>query len=128
MTPAQIARVEATWRAACRRRAEIHAAIADSLPPGTMDVDARADWIMETVDRFAPLLVSPSQLCVTAKAMAEQRGSVTTADLVADRDAILEALHHVLGSQSEQTLIAWHQAFGLFADIVAAFIANPFCG
>ena len=120
--------VEATWRAACRRRAEIQAAIAENLPPETTGVKARAEWIMQTVDRLAPLLVRPTQLCVAAKAMAEQRGAVTSADLVADRDALLEALHHVLGSQSEPTLTTWHQAFGLFADIIAAFIVNPFCG
>ena len=125
MTPAQIARMEATWRAACRRRADLHAAIADHLPQSTDTVE-RARWIMQTVDCLAPLLTSPTQLCLAANSMAEQRGTVTSADLIADRDALLAGIHCVLGEQSEPTLVAWHQACGLFADVIAELILNAF--
>ena len=127
MTPVQISRVAATWRAAVRRRSDLQFAIADNLPAGTRHVDAKAEWIMQTVDRLVPLLVSPTQLCVAAKDMVEQRGTVTTADLIASRDALLAGLAKVLGPQSEATLAAWNQACGLFADVIAALVVNPFC-
>jgi hypothetical protein len=123
----QISRVAATWRAAGRRRWDLKAAIASNLPDGTRHVDDKAEWIMQTVDRLVPLLTSPTQLCIAAQEMVERRGPMTTADLVASRDALLAGIAHVLGPQSEQTLVAWHQACGLFADVIAALVVNPFC-
>jgi hypothetical protein len=127
VTPAQIVRVDTTWRAACGRRTELRAAIAANLPAGTTAADARAKWIMRTVDRLVPLLASPTQLCIAANEIVVRRGTVTTADLVAWRDALLAGLNHVLGAQREPTLVAWNQACGLFADVIAALIVNPFC-
>jgi hypothetical protein len=97
------------------------------LPEGTRHVDAKADWIMQTVDRLVPLLTRPTQLCIAAQDMVERRGIVTTADLVASRDALLAGLAHVLGPPSEPTLAAWNQACGLFADVISALVVNPFC-
>jgi hypothetical protein len=127
VTPVQISRVAATWRAAGRHRLDLKTAIASSLPDGTRHVDAKAEWIMQTVDRLVPLLTSPTQLCIAAQEMVERRGTMTTADLVASRDALLAGLDHVLGPPSEQTLVAWHQACGLFADVISALAVNPFC-
>jgi hypothetical protein len=127
VTPIQISRVAATWRAAERRRSDLQTAIAGNLPPGTRHVEAKAMWIMQTVDRLLPLLASPTQLCDAAHDMVERRGTVTTADLIASRDALLAGLAHVLGPPSEPTLVAWNQACGLFADVIAALVVNPFC-
>jgi hypothetical protein len=126
MTPAQIVRVDASWRAACRRRSELQTAITLNMPPGTKKVEVRAEWIMQTVDRLVPLLASPTQLPPAAKEMVARRGKVTSADLIAARDALLAGLSHVLGDLSPPTLVAWHQACGLFADVIAALIVNPF--
>jgi hypothetical protein len=126
VTPAQILMVDATWRAASARPAELRAAIAANLPTDSRDADERARWIMRTVDRLAPLLTSPTQLCIAANEIIERRGTVTSADLVAWRDAMLAGLNEVLGPQPEATLVAWHQACGLFADVIAALIVNPF--
>ena len=127
MTPVQISRVTATWRAAGRRRPELQTAIADNLPIGTRHVEAKAEWIMQTVDRLVPLLTKPTELCVAANEMVERRETVTTADLIASRDALLAGLAYVLGPPSEPTLVAWNQACGLFADVIAALVVNPFC-
>lgn len=82
---------------------------------------------MQTVDRLAPLLVSPTQLCIAATDMAEQRGPVHMDDLIADREALLTGIRDVIGTQPDQTVAAWHQACGIFADVIAALIVNPFC-
>jgi hypothetical protein len=126
MTPAQIARVDSSWRAACRCRSELQAAITLNMPAGTKKVDDKAQWIMQTVDRLVPLLTSPTQLPPAAMEMVERRGKVTSDDLIAARDALLAGLDHVLGDLSEPTLVAWHQACGLFADVIASLIVNPF--
>jgi hypothetical protein len=127
VTPTQIVRVDSTWRAASTRRTELRAAIAANLPPHTTTADERAKWIMRTVDRLVPLLASPTQLCIAANEIIVRRGTVTSADLVAWRDALLAGLEDVLGTQPEPTLVAWNQACGLFGDVIAALIVNPFC-
>lgn len=116
-----------TWRAAVCRRSDLQAAIARNFPDGTRNVEDKAEWIMQTVDRLVPLLTSPTQLCIAAQEMVKRQETVTTADLVASRDALLAGIADVLGPQSEPTLAAWHQACGLFADVIAALVVNPFC-
>ena len=97
MTPVQIFGVTATWRAVGRRRSDVQTSIANNVSEGSGHVDAKAEWIMQTVDRVVPLLTSPTQLCCAAQEMIERRGTATTADLIASRDALLGGMADVLG-------------------------------
>jgi hypothetical protein len=126
MTPQEIDEVVRSWRSACRHRSTLWAAIRAHLPEGSMCADERADWIIGTVDCLHVMLASPNRLAVAAIEMAERRKAVTSADLQSDRDALMAGLETVLGPLSEDCTMAWHRACGLFADVIAGLIFNPF--
>ena len=58
--------------------------------------------------------------------MATRRKAVTSGDLTTDRDALMAGIEAVLGPLPEECTLAWHRACGLFADVIAGLIFNPF--
>ena len=128
MTPREIDEVVESWRAACRQRAALRAAITAHLPADSMCVCDRTEWIMQTVDRLHLLLSSPHQLAVAAVEMATRRKVVTSTELRCDQDALITGIETVLGPLPEECTKAWHRACGLFADVIAELIFNPFRG
>ena len=101
-------------------------AIIDNLPEGSMCARERADWILLTVDRLQPLLATPNRLTTTAIEMAVLRHAVTSAELRCDERALMRGIETVLGPLSEDCTMAWRRACGLFADVIAGLIFNPF--
>jgi hypothetical protein len=126
MTPLQIDEVVRSWRSACEQRDELRRGITAHLPQGSMPVDARADWILQTVDRLLPVLATPHEVATTATAMAALRHAVTSSELRSDKQALMAGLEAVLGPLSEECTLAWHRACGLFGDVIAELIFNPF--
>ena len=128
MTPREIDEVVESWRAACRERTALREAIAANLPAEPTCACDRTDWIMQTVDRLHVLLSSPNQLAVAAVEMATLRKAVTSAELRSDQDALIMGIEAVLGPLPEECTMAWRRACGLFADVIAGLIFNPFRG
>ena len=128
MTPREIDEVVESWRAACCQRTTLRAAISAHLPADSTCACDRTDWIMQTVDRLHVLLSSPNQLAVAAVEMASRRKVVTSAELRSDQDALIMGIETVLGPLPEECTKAWHRACGLFADVIAGLIFNPFRG
>jgi hypothetical protein len=126
MTPQEINEVVRSWRSASRQRDVLRAAIMAHLPEGWMCAAERADWIIQTVDCLHVLLNNPNRVSVAAVEMASRRKAVTSADLQTDRDALIYGIETVLGPLPEECTMAWHRACGLFADVIAGLIFNPF--
>jgi hypothetical protein len=103
------------------------AAITAHLPP-TRCASASHRVDHQTVDRLHPLLSSPHQLAVAAVEMATLRKVVTSTELRCDQDALITGIETVLGPLPEECTMAWHRACGLFADVIAELIFNPFRG
>jgi hypothetical protein len=126
MTPQEIDEVVRSWRSACRQRGVLRDAIVAHLPEGSMCAGKRADWIIQTVDCLHVLLNNPNRVAVAAVEMATRRKAVTSGDLQTDRDALIAGIEAVLGPLPEECTMAWHRASGLFADVIAGLIFNPF--
>jgi hypothetical protein len=128
VTPREIDEVVDSWRAACRDRTALRAAITANLPEESTCVCDRTEWIMQTVDRLHVLLSSPNQLAIAAVEMATRRKVVTSTELRSDQDALIAGIETVVGPLPEECTMAWHRACGLFADVFAGLIFNPFRG
>ena len=72
--------------------------------------------------------IVPAGSCpsVAAVEMATRRKAVTSGDLTTDQDALMAGIEAVLGPLPERCTLAWHRACGLFADVIAGLIFNPF--
>jgi hypothetical protein len=128
VTPREIDEVVESWQAACCERTALRAAIAAHLPPDSTCACDRTDWIMQTVDRLHLLLSSPNQLTVAAVEMATRRKVVTSTELRSDQDALIAGIETVVGPLPDECTMAWRRACGLFADVIAGLIFNPFRG
>jgi hypothetical protein len=126
MTPVQIDEVVCSWRSACEQRDVLRRAITAHLPRDSMPVEDRADWILRTVDRLLPVLATPHDLATTAVEMAALRHAVTSSELRSDKQALMSGLETVIGPLPEECRLAWHRACGLFGDVIAELIFNPF--
>jgi hypothetical protein len=126
MTPREIDEVVCSWRAACLRREELRLAISEHLSGGTMSFEARADWIVQTVDELHGLLSCPNELAVAAVEAAARRKVVTSGELRSDRHALMAGVDAMVGPLTEECTMAWRRACGLFGDIIAGLIFNPF--
>jgi hypothetical protein len=129
VSPEEIGAVAQTWAVAARDPDRLHNAIADRLPGAPRNPAARAErarWIVDAVTRVSPALDHPTTLESATGAVIARRAAVTTAELAADRDALVGALRAVaegFGPAEEQ---AWDAAFQLFSEVVAVLCLDPF--
>ena len=127
MTPTQIALATATWRRSQDRRSRLHDAVAAALP--TVDGEeraARADRILDTVDRLHPLLARPGELERETESLIGEWALWTLQRRAETETALLHGLAAVLGPLPAETEAAWRAALDLFHEILAQLVLRPF--
>ena len=130
MTSDDLAAVQRSWALLRPRRAALLDALVrrfEVLGPPTFDPATRARWLLDVVQELVGLLATPSVLASRATALGATWPDPHTAPcFAAEGRAWLDAAEVCLPGWTQETALAWKQAWLLLSDVLAAEALSPF--
>jgi hypothetical protein len=129
MSPEELAAVNRSWSDLRRRRPELlaHLEASFALVDHPDLAATRARWLVEAVSGLVGLLPAPSRLGDQARRLAT-RWPVpgTTPSFAVEGQAWMRAVRDVWLDWTDETERAWHHAWLLLSDVLAAESLSPF--
>lgn len=130
MTPADLRTVQGSWAELRRRRSALLDALTccyDGDGPALIAADLRAGWLYAAIEELVALLPAPSRLAERACDLGKTWPDPLTAPCFAvEGRAWMAAARACLPTWSDETELAWRQAWLLLSDVLAAETLSPF--
>jgi hypothetical protein len=129
MSPEELAAVDQSWADLRRRRPELLAHLEASfvLADHPDLAAARARWLVDAVSGLVGLLPAPSRLGDRARRLASRFPVAgTTPSFAVEGQAWMRAARDVWPDWTDETERAWHHAWLLLSDVLAAESLSPF--